>query len=293
MTSRTFDEPPCEINGQFGIYDVAGPLCGPDRRSRNINILDAALDLAARGLPVFPARLCEEACLKCQICKTPACPHGFKDATTDLEEVCRLWRDHPGSLIGIATGATSGVDALDIDLPRHHTARDWWRQNRHRIPRTRIHRTGSGGLHALFRQNDIVRCVAGKIALGIDTRGTGGYVIWWPAFGLPVLSDAPLASWPDWLLEEFKPKPRAPGVTRTFCPEGLDWLRGLVRLVAATGEGERNSILFWASCRAGEAVRDGRGNEDFVVDVLIEAASRAGLPQEEARRTIQSGMRRS
>jgi hypothetical protein len=257
-------------------------------------ILDAALDLAARGLPVFPARLCEEACLKCKICKAPACPHGFKDANTDLEEVRRLWRDHPGSLIGMATGATSGVDALDIDLPRHQTARDWWRQNRHRIPGTRIHRTGSGGLHVLFRHNDVVRCVAGKITLGVDTRGTGGYIIWWPAFGLPVLSDAALAPWPDWLLKEFKPKPQPPRPSSdAIISHGFAWLRGLTRTVAQAPVGRRNNALFWAACRAGEALRDGRATENFVVDVLFAAAAHAGLSTVEAERTIQSGMRRS
>jgi hypothetical protein len=67
----------------------------------------------------------------------------------------------------------------------------------------------------------------------------------------------------------------------------------LVRIVVRAAEGQRNSVLFWAACRGGEAVRDGRAAEDFVVDVLSEAAGRAGLSQSEARRTIQSGMRRS
>jgi hypothetical protein len=55
-----------------------------------------------------------------------------------------------------------------------------------------------------------MRGTAGKIALGVDTRGNGGYLVWWPAAGFPVLSDAPLAPWPDWLLADFRPKPRPP-----------------------------------------------------------------------------------
>jgi hypothetical protein len=38
---------------------------------------------------------------------------------------------------------------------------------------------------------------------------------------------------------------------------------------------------------AGEAVRDGKAAETFVTDVLIEAASHAGLPEQEAQRTVQ------
>jgi hypothetical protein len=74
---------------------------------------------------------------------------------------------------------------------------------------------------------------------------------------------------------------------------GDGWLRGFARSIGTATEGHRNRILFWASCRAGDAVRDGKATENFVVDVLLEAARRAGLPRLEAQRTIQSGMRRS
>ena len=247
-------------------------------------IIPAALKLAARGYPVFPC-VTET--------KAPATPKGFKDASTDVETIKQLWRNHPGGLIGVPTGQVVGLDVLDLDC-KHQTARDWWRQHRHRIPRTRVHRTRSGGVHLFLQHNDFIRCTAGKIRLGVDTRADGGYIIWWPSAGLPVLSDAPPAPWPDWLLEEFRPKPRAsspPG--SAIVSRGTGWLRGLVRIVVRAAEGQRNSVLFWAACRGGEAVRDGRAAEDFVVDVLSEAAGRAGLSQSEARRTIQSGMRRS
>lgn len=145
--------------------------------------LIAALDLAAEGRPVFPC----SGTTKC-----PACPHGFKDASTDLETIERLWRDHPGNLIGVPTGSVTGIDALDIDS-KHQAARDWWRNNRHRVPSTRVYRTRSGGFHLLFEHHDLVRCSASKIARGVDTRAAGGYVIWWPAAGLRVVSDAPPA----------------------------------------------------------------------------------------------------
>jgi Bifunctional DNA primase/polymerase, N-terminal len=246
-------------------------------------MLTKALDLAAQNIPVFP----------CAANKCPTTPNGFKDASTEPDKVQELWRNHPGDLIGVPTGAVSGFDVLDLDV-KHRQACDWWRESRQRIPRTRIHRTRSGGLHLLFAHNDVVRCSAGKICLGVDTRADGGYVIWWPAAGLPVLSEAPPAPWPDWLLEEFRPKPRpSTPSSPTIVSRGEGWLRGLVRTVIGAAEGQRNSILFWAARRGGEAVRDGKAGADFVADVLAEAALRIGLPQPEARRTIQSGMRRS
>jgi hypothetical protein len=126
-----------------------------------------------------------------------------------------------------------------------------------------------------------------------DTRSAGGYLIWWPATGLPVLLDAPLAPWPEWLLAGLRPKPRIVS-SNAFTYQGGDrWLRGLVRTVVSATEGERNQKLFWASCRAGRNVRDGRASEDFVTSVLLEAAAHAGLSLREAQLTIRSGMQRS
>ena len=241
-------------------------------------VLDVALKLAAAGIPCFP----------CSANKAPATPHGYKDATADSAALCELWRNYPGALIGVPTG--NSFDALDLDL-QHPEALQWYERHFDALPPTRTHETPSGGRHLLFKRHPDVRNSAGKIHLHIDTRGTGGYLVWWPATGLPVLSNVPMAPWPEWLLTEFRPKPQPPKPTNGHVPfRGDAWLRGLVRLVAWAPEGQRNGILFWASCRAGEAVRDGQAVEGLVVDVLIGAAKHAGLSEREATCTIQSGM---
>ena len=146
-------------------------------------------------------------CFPCSATKRPASPHGFKDATTDPDAL----RDSVAGISGRVNrgqhGNVSGIDVLDIDV-KHAETKTWWQDNRCRFPRTRIHRTRSGGLHLLFKHPDGARCTAGKIALGVDTRADGGYVIWWPANGLPIFSDAPPASWPEWFLSELRPKVR-------------------------------------------------------------------------------------
>jgi hypothetical protein len=150
-------------------------------------VVDNALKLAAAGMPVFP----------CRANKTPTTPHGFKNAVTNSAAVRELWRQRPGPLIGVPTDAVSGINLLDLDFPRHPESRTWYDENRHRLPETRTHGTRSSGLHLLFKHDPSMRGSAGKIAPGVDTRGAGGYLIWWPAAGLPVLSDAPLAPWPE------------------------------------------------------------------------------------------------
>ena len=146
--------------------------------------LSAALELAATGVPAFP----------CLANKHPATPHGFKDATADPDKLQWLWAEYPGELVGVPTGNTSGIDVLDLDA-KHVEAIAWMKENRRRFPQTRKHRTRSGGAHLLFQHDDAMTCTVAKIALGVDTRANGGYVIWWPAAGLPIISDAPPAPW--------------------------------------------------------------------------------------------------
>jgi hypothetical protein len=121
--------------------------------------LDAALRLGANGCCCFP----------CSADKRPATPHGFKEASRDRGVLRELWRRYPGPLVGVATGAASGIDVLDLDR-KHPEGRAWWTANRSRLPETRCHRTRSGGPHLLFEHAEGLRSTAGKIAPGVDTR---------------------------------------------------------------------------------------------------------------------------
>ena len=160
--------------------------------------LSAAIGLAEQGFAVFP----------CLSSKAPATPRGFHDATNDTDAVRDLWRRWPGPLIGTPTGNVNTFDVLDVD-PRH--GGDVWHvANRNRLPSTRIHETRSGGLHILFRHHDGVRNSAGRIAPGIDVRGEGGFVVWWPATGGSVKAEGAPAACPGWLLALILPPPSAP-----------------------------------------------------------------------------------
>jgi hypothetical protein len=157
-----------------------------------MTVVDDAIRLCAR-FPVFPVRGD----------KKPACKHGFKDAVTTPAEVVDLWRLSPGPLIGVPTGEASGIDVLDID-PRHG-GNAWLEEARDSLPITRTHHTQSGGLHILFRHAEGVRNSASKIAPGVDTRGAGGYIVFWPAAGCRVENPTTLEDWPKWLLKLLNP----------------------------------------------------------------------------------------
>jgi hypothetical protein len=177
---------------------------------------------------------------------------------------------------------------LDLDR-KHRQAAEWWTAHRDGLPVTRVHRTRSGGLHLLFQHAPDVRCSVGKITRGVDVRGNGGYVIWWPIAGLPVLHDAELAPWPEWLRIHLLSPKRTPAL-RSVVPDRHTLAR-LVRLVAGAHEGERNDLTYWAACRAGEMVASGLLDADAAVELIAEAATRAGLPRVEAERTARSGVR--
>lgn len=244
-----------------------------------ITALDHAVTLATyRGWQVFP----------CRRDKKPATPNGFKNATNDPAEVRELFMRHPGPLAGIATGQASGLAVLDLDVKDGAGA--WWAENRHQMPQTRTVRTRSGGLHLYFRHKHGLRCSASVIAPGVDVRADGGYVIAWDGAGLPVLHETDPAPWPDVLIEAMRPSrqrldPDKPAVITDQS------LAGLIRFVAGAGEGERNSRLFWAAIRAGEAIRDGKLTEASAAAMLAPAARETGLPFREIEATISSGLR--
>jgi hypothetical protein len=148
----------------------------------------------------------------------------------------------------------------------------------------RIHQTRSGGLHFVFQHIPGVRNSQGRLAKGVDTRGEGGYAIWWPAARCPVMSDVPPALWPQWLFDAlFAAVRRAAQPASGMMGSDTQMIERLARRVIHTPRGRRNGMLFWAACRVGEAIRNGNIDERCGVAVLSGAALRAGLPASEAR----------
>src|SRR5262245_32743622 len=133
------------------------------------NTIEHALELARFQIPVFP----------CKPNKAPATPNGFKDATTEPRLVRRLWGANEDYLIGVPTGFK--FDVLDFDMSVGMW-REWWENNAVSRPITRLHTTRRGGMHMLFKPHPWMRNSASSKKLGanVDTRGKGGYVIWWP-----------------------------------------------------------------------------------------------------------------
>lgn len=128
-------------------------------------LLDAALRYAELGFAVFP---CADA-----IQPAPLTRHGFKDASTDPEQIAAWWRQFPTACIGMAT---VGLVVIDVDGP----ANPWLTEERALdLSRTPTARTPRGGWHYVFRRpaNVSWRCSVGQLGPNVDVRTDGGYIV--------------------------------------------------------------------------------------------------------------------
>jgi hypothetical protein len=238
-----------------------------------------ALEYASRGWPVFPCRPGG---------KEPVTRHGFRDASTDPSRIANWWNWHPGANLAIATG-TPGPDVLDVD--QHGQAGNgfaaWRRLSAAGLVRGTIAvvATPGGGLHAYFTGTaQPSRRLPG---CHLDFKAAGGYVIAPPSRvgGKPyrLLTSSGTAggtlSWADVTsLLEPRRNQRAHGSGAVPTDGGAHLACWVKRLQ----EGNRNSGLYWAACRAIEA------GQDHLLDTLAAAAATTGLADREIRRTIAS-----
>ena len=247
------------------------------------SILTMAAALAEQGMYPFPVYKN----------KAPACAHGLNDGTSNPEEVRQLFLKYPAPLIGVRTGIT--FDVLDIDT--RNGGDKWLAQYVDKIPLTRLHQTRSGGWHYFFQPHKGLRNSTSRVTSGVDIRAGGGCVTWWPAAGFPVLSDVPLAPWPDWLLALALPPPR-PAISATVMrleDVGDAYIRGALRravdAVTNAAEGTRNAVLnqqAWSLMRFAQS--GGIGAQEIAA-ALYAAACAAGLAHREIVSTLASAIR--
>jgi hypothetical protein len=244
---------------------------------------------AARELwyPAFP----------CAANKRPTVKDWPNVATLEPARLQELWAEHPGPLVGVPMGPASGLMALDLDTARHPEAIDWLDENHHRIPLTQQHMTQSSGTHFLFRWKEGLRNTTSRICKGIDTRGDGGFVIWWPSANFPIYNDGRIAECPDFILEALREKsrPLSPMARRPIRhqPQAIAdaAIKGILRKVAGAPHGIKSNTLFWGSCRLGERVKAKQIPDELAFDLLAEAADDAGWPEREALKHIERGLR--
>lgn len=137
-----------------------------------------------------------------------------------------------------------------------------------------------------------MKCSTSRLGPHVDTRGHGGYIIWWPACGLEVLHGGVLAPVPDWIIEAINPKP-APIITRSASsPPTSASIRGALGVLARARPGERNTALYWTACRLSEAVGARTLTEGEGLDLALSVGRQVGLLDREIYRTVKSAFER-
>ncbi|MGW3070526.1 bifunctional DNA primase/polymerase [Streptomyces sp. NPDC001130] len=281
-------------------------MATPDRQATTL-ALAHALSAAERGLAVIPLSRTKLPALRSphRDDPDPAGPrchgecgrfgHGVYDASTDPFRIRELFAAAPWATgYGIACGLPPyhliGVDLDTKSGTDSSTAlRELALRHLFTIPETVVVRTPSGGRHLWLTgpPDVVVPNSAGRLAPGIDIRGAGGYLVG-PGSRTEhgVYTTAPAAC-PSSLLRLLVPPPQpAHPVPPPSLPAPGDHGRGLVHFVLSAHEGQRNTRLFWAACRAYE-----NGLGPALVDPLTEAALNTGLSEPEARATIASAAR--
>jgi hypothetical protein len=292
-------------------------ILDPADEARRAELCAAAVDYAHKWkFAVIPVRWMQDGACSCgrrEECAAPGKHPVYDDwpnvATSDPLEVAHWWRPPtegpakdwwPLANIGIVTGRKSGCWVLDVDTYSGGDARLAGYENRHgTMPETRVHHTGSGGVHFFFRHpgfdvRNNAKTVLGK---GLDLRGENGFVVAPPSvsskgvYKLYAAQDIAPADAPEWLVDLLREydKGQTGGSIAGRMPDvagsaGRRYAEAALRRVTeemrAAEPGERNDTLNKCAFSLGQLGGAGLLDESVAYDALREAASDAGLGEE-------------
>lgn len=228
-------------------------------------LLDAALSYASLGWRVFPLW---------PRTKDPMTTHGFKDATTNADQVKQWWTSKPDANIGIATG--DGLCVIDVDdKPEKHGGllgsdflRDWELEHGE-ISETACAKSGTGGMHYYFNVGDTEIHGCQSDTIFIDLRCDGNYIVAPPSIhpdtGLPYTWDISPEDMPPAKVTSTD-KACIQWVYDNRRGAGKDGRKEKVKLPEGTvkdGEG-RNNFLYEQGCSA-----RAKGSDDDMITAWL------------------------
>ena len=284
---------------------------------------ELALSYIANGVPVFPCRPADEVTdeydsetgevvvLKA---KTPLVSNGFKGASKNTRVTGILWDRNPTAMVGIPTGEQLGAFVLDVDTHKDENGEvingyetlAALEAKHGELPLTATAKTAGGGEHRYFKHVPGVRN-RGKLGLGLDIRGSGGYVIapgsvnlegkqyvWldYDGEGIPPLADAP-----EWLLALVLPSAPASAPSNYVYQAGTNdaYVERAVQLeleetASVPMGGGRNIRLNQAAFSLGTLVGAGALAETEARALLQDVARGWGRDWAQCCKTIENGL---
>ena len=278
------------------------PLLPPTNVTKP-NFLAADLAYIKYGKPIF---LCSSRN------KRPLTKNGFYDATLDVDHAKGERSKYPDALTAIPTGYASDFFVLDIDNKKGVNGFETLAALEAKygpLPDTLTVVTPTGGEHRYFIFPDTeppLGNTTGKIGLGLDTRGEGGYVAVPPSkigskfyrfknFGT---KPAPLPGWIIELLQKPKqesPPPQGPPremsaveLANGGSPWGLKAYEELRVEMDSTPPGTSNDTWNRISFRLGQLVAGGQLTES-TAELLKHSPRLSRKSQDEINKTFLSG----
>lgn len=124
------------------------------------------------GRKIFPCKVNE---------KKPIIAGGFKNASSDPDQIKTWWENHPDANIGLVTGKDANLVVIDVDVKDNAGGIKSLKQlenNYGQFDTLMVH-SPSGGIHYYFEYpqgNYDIRSTTG-LRPGIDVRANGGYII--------------------------------------------------------------------------------------------------------------------
>jgi hypothetical protein len=251
-----------------------------------------AVELANKGWYLFPIPP-----------NTKAAWEGWPDASTnDPEYIASTWPDDDAN-IGVHCGP-SNLLVLDIDVVGSYDEAVH-ELGTSAVPDTFTVKTASGKWHMYFAV-PAINNYTNRVKIDgtrVDVRVNNGYVLGPGSIidGVPyaiAYNDAVAAlDTSPRLVRWVTPSPRKVQVVKkSLWGRNLrdnDKIKdGVLKTILDAPDGELNSRLYWASCRAGEMIAQDQWDLDEAETALTEAATTANLESYRIGPTIQSGLRR-
>ena len=242
--------------------------------------------------------------------------HGVYAATNSVEVVEQWLEETPDMGLAVATGQPSGILVCEYD-PGHGGAesyREW--VEKYGALDTETNMSPSTGHHFILQMpNFDVRNIHGKLAPGIDVKGTGGYHVVPPTQserGTYVkIDERPPAVLPDWLRDKiFDHQSRnrwvdAPGILRPverkeFNPDVIsdDQAERVERTIdywakriRNSPDGVQNTLIYTGARCLFSLAFAGLLDEQLAEDALLEACEEGNHPPHRSVLAIESGRR--
>jgi putative DNA primase/helicase len=259
--------------------------------------LSWALQYASLGMKVIPLHHIEQngqcSCgnLNCgnSAGKHPIIKNWQNEASADPQTITNWWQQFPDANVGIATGAISGIIALDVDTDKGGDDSLFALESQYgKLPSTVESITGGGGRHLIFQYPGIpINNKVGSLGPGLDIRGDRGQIVappsihksgkryeWEPSSDPKTTS---IAKMPDWLLNLITSSTTSTNAQNPSQPPNSNPSNSQSSQTKIQS-GKRNSYL---ASMAGAMRRKGASNIAIEAALLAENQARCDPPLQE------------